>query len=154
MQIEMNRTFNGKIYGRILQDRRKCPTPIISRYTFRDGKRKTIRREADKKTNIFVDVYSTRLLIAILSLLILSCLDAFLTLSLIEKGSVVEANPVMAFFLDIGIFHFSLIKFIITAVSLIVLCIFKNVNITRIGLPVALKIYLAVIVYELYLYMI
>ncbi|RJQ45084.1 MAG: hypothetical protein C4538_09060 [Nitrospiraceae bacterium] len=138
----------------MLPDRRKCPTPVVSRYTFFGGRRKTIRRVCDKKTCIFVDIYSTRLLIAVLALLVLSCIDAFLTLSLIEKGSVIEANPVMAFFLNRGVYPFSVIKYTITAIALIILCVCKNVNITRIGLPVAIKIYLAVIIYEIYLYMI
>jgi hypothetical protein len=142
-----------KGYQRTLTDRRNSPTPIISKYTFSGGRRKTIRRKSDKKTHIFVDVYSTRLLIAVLSLLALSSLDACLTLALIEKGTVVEANPVMAFLLDYGVLPFSLIKFVITAMALIVLCLLKNVRITRIGLPVAIKIYLAVIIYEIYLYM-
>ncbi|MBI5741118.1 MAG: hypothetical protein HZA16_10400 [Nitrospirae bacterium] len=147
----MNEADNSQ---RTLKDRRKCPTPVISRYTFWGGRRKTIRRESEKKTSYFVDIYSTRLLVAVLVLLSLSCVDAFLTLSLIEKGRVVEANPIMAFFLDLGVFHFSMVKFVITAIALIVLCLFKNVNITRIALPVAIKIYLAVIIYEIYLYMI
>jgi len=147
----MNETANCK---RTLKDRRRCPTPILSRYTCWGGRRKIIRRVSEKKSSLFVDIYSTRLLIAVLSLLSLSCLDAFMTLSLIEKGSVVEANPVMSFFLDFGVFHFSLAKFVVTAIALLILCLFKNVNITRIALPVAIKIYLAVIIYEIYLYMI
>jgi hypothetical protein len=135
-------------------DRRRCPTPVISKYTFTGGKRKKARREGDKKKCIFVDLYSTRLLIAVSFLLSLSCVDAYLTLALIEKGSVVELNPLMASFLNVGVFQFSLIKFIITALSLIILCLFKNVNITRIAVPVIMEIYLIVIVYEFYLYII
>lgn len=147
-------TNSDTICDRKIPDRRSCPTPIISRYTFRGGRRKTIRRKCDKKRCIFVDIYSTRLLVAVMSLLVLSCMDAYLTLSLIEKGSVVEANPVMAFFLDQGVFAFSLVKFTVTGLALMILCLCKNVNITRIGLPVAIKIYLAVIIYEIYLFMI
>ncbi|MBI5409056.1 MAG: hypothetical protein HZA14_06790 [Nitrospirae bacterium] len=146
----MNLTQNTDKRDR--SDRRKSPTPVISRYTFFGGRRKIIRRESDKDSCLFVDLYSTRLLLAVLSLLTLSCLDAYLTLSLLAKGSVVEANPLMAFFLDYGVFPFSVIKFVITASALIVLCLFKNVNITRYGLPIAIKIYLLVIIYELYLY--
>jgi hypothetical protein len=137
---------------RVFSDRRRCPTPVISRYTFTGGKRKKARREEDKKKCIFVDLYSTRLLIAVSFLISLSCTDAYLTLALIEKGSVVELNPLMSFFLNLGVIQFSFIKFIITALSLIVLCLFKNVNITRIAVPVIMKIYLVVIMYELYLY--
>ena len=150
----MHTTISEDNVQRILKDRRRCPTPAISRYTFSGGRRKIIRRASDKQSNIFVDIFSTRLLMAVILLLILSCLDAFLTLALIEKGRVVEANPLMAFFLNSGVLHFSLIKFLITAVALIVLCLFKNVRITRIALPAVINIYLAVIIYEIYLYMI
>ncbi len=134
-------------------DRRRRPTPIISRFTFIDGKRKLIRRDKDKKGHLFVDLYSTRLLLIVVLLLGMSCLDAFLTLTLIEKGKVVEANPIMAYFLEFGVMPFTMIKFGITAAALVVLCLFKNVNITRIGIPLTIKIYLAVIIYELYLLM-
>jgi hypothetical protein len=137
---------------RLLSDRRKCPTPMLSRYTFFGGRRKTIRREKEKKKHLFVDLYSTRLLIAVVSLLILSCLDAYLTLTLIAKGSVVEANPIMAFFLDYGIMPFTIIKFVITSLCLILLCLLKNAYITRICLPIAIKIYLFVVAYEFYLF--
>ncbi len=138
--------------SRDASDRRKCPTPIISRYTVIGGKRHTIRRDEDKKKHLFVDLYSTRLLVVVMLLLGLSCLDAFLTLELIDKGKVVEANPIMAYFLSYGIVPFTVIKFVITASALIVLCVFKNVNITRVGVPLALKIYMAVIAYEIYLF--
>ncbi len=137
---------------RNLTDRRRCPTPIFSRFTVWDGKRKTIRRETEKKKHLFVDLYSTRLLIAVLALLCLSCLDAFMTISLIERGNVVEANPLMAFFLDYGILPFTISKFIITASALTVLVLFKNVKITRYTLPVAIKIYIAIVIYEFYLF--
>jgi hypothetical protein len=135
-------------------DRRQCPTPILSRYTFYGGRRKTVRRNQDKSSSIYVDLYSTRLLVAVLSLLLLSCLDAFLTLELIHKGRVVEANPLMAFFLEYGTMPFTIIKFTITAFCLIILCLFKNVKITRLSLPLAIKMYLLVVIYELYLFII
>lgn len=144
----------GENNSRLILDRRKGPTPIISRYTFYGGRRKSVRREGEGKTFIYVDLYSTRLLIAVMSLLLLSCLDAYLTLELIGKGHVVEANPLMAFFLDYGPTPFTVVKFVITAVCLIILCLFKNVRVTRICLPFAIKMYLLVIAYELYLFMI
>lgn len=139
---------------RTISDRRRFPTPVVSRYTVFGGRRKTIRRLEDKKKHLFVDLYSTRLLVAVMVLLVLSCIDASLTLALIDKGKVVEANPLMAFFMDYGIVPFTIIKFAITAFALVILCLFKNVNITRIGLPVAVKIYLAIVGYEVYLFFI
>lgn len=146
----MNNELTNNI--RIISDRRRCPTPIFSRHTIWDGKRKTIRREPEKKKHLFVDLYSTRLLIAVLALLCLSCVDAFMTLSLIEKGTVVEANPLMAYFLDYGIMPFTIGKFIITASALTVIVLFKNVRITRYSLPIAINIYIAIVIYEIYLF--
>lgn len=137
---------------RVSTDRRNRPTPIMSRYTFYGGQRKVIRRGKESKKHIYVDLYSTRLLIAAISLLILSCLDAFLTLELIGNGSVVEANPLMAILLNHSETLFAITKFTITATALTVLVLFKNVKITRICLPCAIKMYILVIAYELYLF--
>lgn len=145
--------LTGGENSRLILDRRKCPTPIISKYTFYGGRRKSVRREREKKVFIYVDLYSTRLLIAVMSVLLLSCLDAYLTLELIGKGHVVEANPIMAFFLNYGTTPFTVVKFTITAFCLIILCLFKNVKVTRICLPFAIKMYILVIAYEFYLFM-
>ena len=136
---------------RVYPERRKRPTLIFSRYTFWGGRRKTIR-EKDRKKHLFVDLYSTRLLVAVIFLLCLCCLDAYFTLSLIERGNVIEANPIMAYLLGYGIMPFVVIKFIVTALLITVLTLFKNVKITRISLPFAIKIYIVVILYELYLF--
>ena len=138
--------------NRICTDRRGGPTPIFSRYTFWGGQRKTIRRGTDEKKHLFVDLYSTRLLIAVMSLICLSCLDGFLTLLLIEKGSVIEANPVMAYFLGFGVLPFTFFKFNITALALTIMVLFKNVRITKYCLPFTISVYIVIIAYELYLY--
>ena len=135
-------------------DRRITPTPVISKYTLYGGQRKIIRRDYEKGNHIFVDLYSTRLFIAVLVLLLLSGFDAYMTLTLINKGNVYEANPLMAYFLDYGILHFTVAKLIITIASICILCVFKNVRLTRIGLPVAIKIYIVIVAYEFYLFLI
>lgn len=138
--------------NRICADRRGGPTPIFSRYTFWGGQRMTIRRGTDEKKHLFVDLYSTRLLIAVMFLICLSCLDGFLTLFLIEKGSVIEANPVMAYFLGFGVLPFTFFKFNITALALTIMVLFKNVRITKYCLPFTISVYIVIITYELYLY--
>jgi hypothetical protein len=134
-------------------DRRSGPTPIFSRFTVYGGQRKVIRRGYDKGEHLFVDLYSTRLFIAVLTLLLLSVFDAYMTLTLIERGSVYEANPFMAYFLDHGILHFTAAKLIITIGAICLLCLFKNVRLTRIGLPIAIKIYILIVAYEFYLFL-
>ena len=142
-----------EICSRNLPDRRCRPTPLFSRFTLWGGRRKTIRRAPEKPAHLFVDLYSARLLFIVATILSLSCIDAYLTLALIEKGNVIEANPIMAALLSYGVFPFTFFKFIVTASALLVLCLFKNARITRISLPVAVKVYFCVIIYEIYLYL-
>lgn len=136
---------------RILPDRRKRPTPMISRYTFIGGQRKTIRRESDRRRHLFVDLYSPHLLIIFLALLLFSYLDAYFTLTLINHDFIIEANPFMALYLENGIAYFIVNKFLLTALSIFILCIFNNISIARIGLRFLVMVYLSVITYQLYL---
>jgi hypothetical protein len=134
---------------RFLSDRRKRPTPFISRYTFIGGRRRTIRRDSERKKYVFVDLYSPYLFLALLFLLILNVSDSYLTLTLIKENVVAEANPIMAFFLQYGHVRFFMAKFLITAIPLFILCICKNFSITKASLVSAIFIYLSIIAYEL-----
>ncbi len=134
---------------RIVPDRRKRPTPFISKYTFTGGQRKTIRREEDKKKYFFVDLYSTRLLITLLVLLSLNISDSYFTLTLIEENIAAEINPIMAFFLGYGNTPFILAKFLITSVPLIILCLCKNSPVTRVLIVSVILFYFLIIAYEL-----
>jgi hypothetical protein len=134
---------------RIFPDRRKRPTPFISRYTFIGGQRRAVRRKKDLKKDYFVDVYSTKLFVAVLSLLILSLFDSCFTLTLIKENIAIEANPIMASYLNFGDISFLIGKFIITTVSVIILCICKNFPFTKVFLVSAIIIYMAIVMYEL-----
>jgi hypothetical protein len=134
---------------RIFPDRREVPTPFISRYTFIGGRRRAVRRKEDMKKDYFVDLYSTRLLVTVISLLILSIFDGCLTLILIKENIAFEANPIMASYLNFGDMSFLVGKFIITTVSVIILCICKNFPFTRALLVSALIIYIGIVAYEL-----
>ncbi|MDP3297173.1 MAG: DUF5658 family protein [Thermodesulfovibrionia bacterium] len=138
---------------RVLSDRRKRPNHLINRYTLIGigGKRKAIRRETDKKNLFLLDYYSPRLLIILLSILLLSYVDAYLTLVLIKTNIIVEVNPLMAFHLEQGVMPFILNKFFLTAGSLIILCLFQNNYIAKKGLKFILTVYIAIITYQLYL---
>ncbi len=130
-------------------DRRRRPTPIISRYTFLGGRRKTVRRDADRARHIFVDQYGPGLLIVFLVILFLSLTDAYMTLHLVNQGIVEEANPVMAFFLGYGNLSFFLAKCALTMFAIAILCVLKNVRIVRhVVIPVTILLYLAIIFYE------
>lgn len=137
----------GEGDARLLCDRRKSAS--INRYTLFGGKRRQIRRRQDRSKPLFVDLYSTRLFAALLLLLFLSLADGFLTLALIGKHLVAEANPVMAFFLGFGITPFMAGKLLLTALALVVFCLLKNVRVVRLGLSSAILVYLIVVAYEL-----
>jgi len=134
---------------RIVPDRRKRPTPFICRFTFSGGRRKTVRRESDKKKHILVDSYSTYLLITILFLLILNLFDSYFTLTLISGDIAVEANPIMALYLEFDDVSFVALKFLITAVSLFGFCLCRNFSISKVFLAAAIVIYLFIVLYEL-----
>ncbi len=137
---------------RVLSDRRKLSNHLINRYTLIGGRRKAIRRETDKKKHfLLIDYYSPRLLIVLLSILLLSYVDAYLTLALIKTNIIVEVNPSMAFHLEQGVMPFILNKFFLTAGSLIILCLFQNNYIAKKGLKFILTVYIAIITYQLYL---
>ena len=134
---------------RTISDRRKRPTPFISKHIFFGGRRKTIRREADRGKHIFVDVYSPILFIAFLSVIALALVDACLTVILIQRGIAEEANPIMSFYLGYGIERFVMAKFLLTAVPAVVLCVCKDFPITKVSLVSALFFYFSIILYEL-----
>ena len=130
-------------------DRRVKPTPFLSRYTLTGGRRKAVRRNDDMPKHIFVDLYDTRLFIAIFVLLILNVLDGFLTLLLVSENIIVEANPVMAFCLDYGHVPFFWVKYLLMAVSLLIFCIFGGFRLSRISLVCSIMLYTSVLIYQL-----
>jgi len=134
---------------RKIPDRRKSPTPFISRYSFLGGHRKIVRREEDSERYAFVDLYSPRLFIILLVLSTLSIVDSYFTLTLIKENLAVEINPIMAFFLERGSTPFVLFKYLITTIPLFILCICKNRPITRVLVVFIVFIYLFIIMHEL-----
>ncbi len=130
-------------------DRRKAPTPLISRYTLKGGKRAHIRRKEDRKKHYFVDIYSGKFLFIIISLLILNAFDCYFSLTLIKDNLAIEANPIMASYLNFGELYFIIGKIVITTVAVIIFCIFKNFPLTKFFLAFSVIAYLLLIIYEL-----
>lgn len=105
-------------------DRRKGRTSILSRHWL-TGRRETARRQADRQKPYGIDRHSSKTLVAILSIITLSILDAAFTLFLISHGAS-EMNPVMAYFLDHGPLAFFGAKYLLTCFC--VMFIFLNAN--------------------------
>jgi len=131
-------------------DRRRSPTPIFSRYTL-IGRRRGVRREEDSRNHVYVDRYSPRLFMLILAIVILGIADAFFTIYYVLVHHAIEVNPLMNFFLGKSPHIFFYVKYILTAVCLIVLCLHKNLPVVRFLLMVILFIYLVVVVNHMYL---
>ncbi len=106
------------------KDRRSRPT---SPFTLQSlvGSRRHYRRTQDARKFYFVDLYSPFSVTILLFTLILSIIDAFLTLNLVGED-IRELNPVMDFFLKQGPFQFIMVKWFFTAFGLITLLVLKN----------------------------
>jgi hypothetical protein len=136
---------------RTVPDRRRGPTPILSRYTLR-GQRKDVRRDEDRRRHIYVDQYSLRFFLLLMAILLLGTADAFLTLYHVHVNNAEEMNPIMDFFLGIGPKMFFNVKYILTALCLTVLCLHKNLPIVKYLLGAVLLIYFVIVLNHLYLF--
>ena len=96
------------------------------RYLLFSGRRAKARRKEDLHRTFYFDRYSSNLFAAIVAILMLSVLDALLTLYLIDNGST-ELNPVMSYFIDYGPFVFMGAKYFLTCTGVIILLLFRNV---------------------------
>ncbi len=125
------------------------------RYLF-FGRRKEIRRDEDYRKSYFLDHFSLRIFSIIIGIILLSITDALLTLHLISHGAD-EINPVMEHFLKYGPLPFLAAKYLLTTASVILLLIYKNVQIF--GTKIRAKylfifvflIFTSVVLWELYL---
>ena len=136
-------------------DRRARHTsPFAIRSLF--GSRRHYRRKEDTQKYFFVDIYSPFSAGVLLFTLVLSVVDAFLTLRLVGCD-IKEMNPVMGFFMKLGPFQFIMAKWFFTAFGLLTLLIFKNYYLWKgklrtAALLVILPIlYLGLVSYEIYL---
>lgn len=99
-------------------DRRRRGLPAW-RYLWSGGRRRGLRRREDRRRLALLDAYSPRLFAVILAVLVLSLLDAVLTLYLVAHGAY-EMNPVMAHFLERGPRAFIAVKYLLTCLALVI----------------------------------
>ena len=135
-------------------DRRKFPTRPFSKYMFK-GKRRHARREEEDQ-NYYVDRYELRYLFLIISILVLCFMDAFLTIILLQLGAE-ELNPFMLIFIEKDVVLSMVIKYVMTALSLICILVHKNFRIFRnlrvhSLIYIVLTLYIALVLFELISY--
>jgi hypothetical protein len=88
-------------------------------FGFARSRRHNLRRELDAEV-IFLDWHHPWLFFLAVGTMIMSCLDAFMTLQLLERG-MVEVNPVMAAILGQGTTTFAVSKMLMTGTSILIL---------------------------------
>lgn len=105
---------------RASSDRRRGPTPWISRHWLR-GRRRGGRRAGEER-DAFVDRYRAWEWAAVAALLALCVADLLLTLDVLERGGE-EANPVMRWALERGTGTFAALKLGLTLLGALVLLV-------------------------------
>ncbi len=141
----MDERFNQ----RTINDRRRQPTPGLSRYTF-FGRRRTVRRKSERLGGSYVDRYSASLFFFLVAIVGLNVLDAFLTLLILDlKGW--EVNPVVRSVISIYGTKFWIWKFSIVSVSLVLLCLHSRFGLVREMIIAVSCLYTAVVAYQIFL---
>jgi hypothetical protein len=121
------------------------------------GQRMRHRRARDHAQAYFVDRFTPSLFVIIVTLLVLSLIDAVITIQLLSIGCD-EVNPLMARLIDWGVLPFLLGKYLLTAAGLPFLLTFKNFKLMdtpfRIGylFVIFVGMYAALIAYQLTLF--
>jgi hypothetical protein len=134
---------------RILQDRRKRPTPRWSWYTF-FGRRKIFRRISDKEKGGYIDRYSRILFLLMALILGLNILDSLFTMMLLDLGEQ-EFNPFVRSFIELHGDMFWIWRFVIVSVALILLYLHRGfIRVRRMIICVGL-VYVVIMIYQMYL---
>ena len=116
-------------------DRRSAPVDRrkLSFFSLRQlstkAERKGHRRAEDKRTP-YVDWYEPKLMFFVVGVIVLACIDAFLTLELWQRGEI-ELNFLMAQLISNDVQSYVNFKILLTALALFLLVIYKNFPVYR-----------------------
>jgi hypothetical protein len=134
----------GQINRRILKDRRKQPTPALSKFSF-GGRRTTFRRNEDQQRSAYVDRYHPGLLFILTMFVGLNILDAWFTMIILENGGW-EINPVVRSVIELYGNQFWVWKYIIVSFPLLLLCLYSKFRlVTPIILGISTLYFLAIL---------
>ena len=120
-------------------------------FGFTRSRRHDLRRDLDAEIP-FIDWHHPWLFFLAVGTMLLSCLDAFMTLQLLDRG-MVEANPIMAAMLGQGTTTFAVSKMLMTGTSVLILVFlakarFLNRFRTGLFLTAFFSIYACLVCYE------
>ncbi|HMV12589.1 MAG TPA: DUF5658 family protein [Nitrosomonas sp.] len=119
---------NMTIDQRILDRRSTIPFLCPYQLGLKQGKRVLKRRSGSGAA--YVDTYSTYIVLCTILTIILSALDALLTLNILARGGV-ELNNFMAVLIDDSTEKFVSIKLALTSLAMIFLLIHHHVELTQ-----------------------
>ncbi len=131
-------------------DRRKNPTPLLSRHTFSRGRRREFRRQEDQRRGGYVDRYSPWLFAILIWIAALNILDALFTHLILDRGGT-ELNPVAAWALAAFGNHFIVWKLAVVCASLLILCLLSKHRYARVAIATSAALYSGVVCYQLVL---
>lgn len=129
-------------------DRRRRPTPFLSRHTL-FGRRRGGRRDGED-VNVYVDRYDALLLGAVVAILGLNVLDAYFTLLHLNRGGT-ELNPLVAELIDCGPLAMVSVKTAVTALCLAFLVMHQTFVFVRRIIGLVLVFYGLLLLYHLFL---
>jgi len=135
---------------RAVTDRRSFSWRTIV-FGFARSRRHQLRRDEDADM-LFIDWHHPWLFFLAVGTMIMSCIDAFMTLQLLDRG-MYEANPLMAAVLGQGATTFAVTKMLMTGTSILILVFlarsrFLNRFRTGLMLTVFFSVYACLICYE------
>ena len=135
---------------RLAADRRQFTWRTVL-YGFMRSRRHNHRREEDAEV-LFLDWHHPWLFFLAVGTMIFSCLDAFMTLQLLERG-MYEANPVMRAVMGQGTTAFAVSKMLLTGTSILILVFlakarFMNRFRTGLFLTIFFSFYACLVCYE------
>jgi len=131
------------------KDRRTRPTFVFGKYMV-TGKRGQRRRKTDMQ-QMYVDQYSHGLLLLLCAILCLCVMDGYFTIINVFFMGASEMNPLMAYFLNKNITTFFLIKYGLTSIGLIFLCIRIHFKYIRTTLVAIFILYIFILCSHLYI---
>jgi hypothetical protein len=135
---------------RVSADRRQFSWRTVF-YGFMRSRRHNLRRDVDGEV-LFIDWHHPWLFFLAVGTMIFSCLDAFMTLQLLERG-MYEANPIMAAIMGHGTTAFAVSKMLLTGTSILILVFlakarFMNRLRTGLILTIFFSLYACLVCYE------
>ena len=138
--------------SRTNSDRRTATLRTAIHSIYRN-RRTSVRRETDMATDVYFDRHEPWFAYLALGVMLLSITDAYFTLYILNHGGE-EISPVVEYLVQQGNLSFFIIKYLITAIAVLVVLMHKNFTIFKYflgyhGLYIMLLSYVLLITYEL-----